>query len=868
MATGDQIGRYMSLRYPQAAALEVLEAIGSVIDFKNSSLESVATIASEKSKDAKPIKFDTAFPSFCFALATGVGKTRLMGAMIYYLWKVKGHRDFFILAPNITIYDKLRAELSTAHPKYMFVGLSDFPAPQVFDGDSYLRFRPEQIVFDNPPNVFIFNISKILTARTDTEFKFHRFNELLGNSFSAILREMGDLVVLMDESHRYRGEASLAAINHLRPALGLEFTATPKYKGNVVYSYALAQAIGHFVKTPTVVTRTNLTTSDAEEIERIKLIDGMARHEVKKGRLLEYCQARNLPSVKPFVLISTKDTTHASQVRALIESAGFCERTYQGKVIEIHSGKTGAESDENVQRLLSVEHPTSTVEVVIHVNMLKEGWDVKNLYTVIPLRASVSDILTEQTIGRGLRLPFGELTGDADLDALEIISHDRYAELIAAAKDSPLFKFRELTEDDLRPVKTVPVAHNFVDMERVLDSIARAQPQLFISELSDEAKLNEVVRTLVEEQAAVQQRLSSVGEVAAAGEAAVTAAQESLFPSETDRPHDFDAAELEADLKDRLREYSKLAIDVPWIIADTTTEAKLQPFEVRVTVGPFELVDQRILRHELASGEETIGETVEVIDVENPRAFLAGRLIDSVDEIDAQHDKDAILAIVDKYLAQISRPKGDLGKIVHLYRDAIVNDISRQIELHIQDETKVSLHVRAGFIKFRPYSKTILAKEGIVHFEETVPRSDVRRYLFTGYKKSLYSQVAFDSTAEKDFATLLEKDPAVIKWIRPPDGNLPIYYRGREYNPDFLVETADCKYMIEVKMAKELYPVIDTAVRDKALAALRWCEATSQIPGAKRWEYRLLPDSVIDVRGELQFVIGQAIVIGSAGRTS
>src|SRR5690606_38810644 len=115
------------------------------------------------------------------------------------------------------------------------------------------------------------------------------------------------------------------------------------------------------------------------------------------------------------------------------------------------------------------------------------------------------------------------------------------------------------------------VAHNFVDMEKVLDRISHAQPQLFISELSDEAKLNDVVRTLVAEQAAVHQRLSSIGEVAAAGEEALTTAQENLFPTETDRPQTFDAAKLEADLKDRLREYSKLAIDVPWINADTTT---------------------------------------------------------------------------------------------------------------------------------------------------------------------------------------------------------------------------------------------------------------------------------------------------------
>ena len=372
MSTPEQISQYMSLREPQREALQVLHEISFTLDYKTAALDTASAIATEKSKAAKPVTFDTQFPSFCFALATGVGKTRLMGACIYYLWKTKGYRNFFILAPNITIYDKLRAELNPAHPKYMFIGLADMPVPQVYDGDTYVRFNPDQMLFGNPPNVFIFNISKILPTKKDKQpeenpsanrstepfrFKFYQYQETLGAAFGALLQGMPDLVVLMDESHRYRGPAFLAAINNLRPALGLEFTATPSYKQNVTYSFDLAHSMGRFVKTPTVVTRTNLTTSDQQEIEKLKLMDGMTLHEMKKCRLLEYCQANKLPLVKPFVLISTRDTTHASQVRAYVESDDFCEGQYKGKVIEIHSGKSGAESDENVQRLLSVESP-------------------------------------------------------------------------------------------------------------------------------------------------------------------------------------------------------------------------------------------------------------------------------------------------------------------------------------------------------------------------------------------------------------------------------------------------------------------------------------------------------------------------------
>jgi type III restriction enzyme len=864
-----QISRYMSLREPQYTAVEVLDEISATVDYQTAQSDVVAAIASEKSRYTKPVQFDTEFPSFCFALATGVGKTRLMGACIYYLWKQKGYRNFFILAPNITIYNKLRAELSPAHPKYMFLGLSDFPRPEVYDGDNYLRFNPQQVGLFGQACVFIFNISKIFTARTDMEFKFHSFDEDLGNSFSAILQGMDDLVVLMDESHRYRGEASLRAINHLKPVLGLEFTATPlKQQKNVIYSFGLAQAIGRFVKTPTVVTRTNLTTSDAEEIEKLKLLDGMARHEHKKGRLAEYYEANDLPVVKPFVLISTRDTQHAAEVRNRIESESFCEGHYKGKVIEIHSGKSGAESDANVQRLLTVEQPTSTVEIVIHVNMLKEGWDVRNLYTIIPLRASTSEILTEQTIGRGLRLPFGQPTGDPDLDALEIISHDQYARLIQEARDNPLFKFKEIDAQDLRPVKVERVTHEFLDLEKVLDRISQRRDILFTTELTNEQRLNDVVQSLIAEQVAAFERRNdrTTSNEIETTEQMPTQIQDSLFPTliEDVEAKVFDPIALEAELKERLRRFALANIDVPRITTDTFSDRKLEPFAVTVNFGPFQLVDQRVLAHELGSGKERMGERLEVMDIENPRAFLAGRLIDAIDEIDVANDKETALRLVDAYLAQLNKSPEELGKIAHLYRDLIIKDLKNQIEAHIQDETKVESSVRSGFVQFKPYSKTILAKDGLVPYSQTVPKSDIRRYLFDGFKKSFYPQVPFDSTPEKDFAAVLERDPAVLKWVRPPDGNVPIRYRGRSYDPDFIVETAEMKYIIEVKARKELEPVMDNEVREKALAAIDWCEKASSLAGTKPWEYKLVPDDVIGPTRDLRFLLSHAARIFSS----
>lgn len=101
--------------------------------------------------------------------------------------------------------------------------------------------------------------------------------------------------------------------------------------------------------------------------------------------------------------------------------------------------------------LLSLEKPDNKIEIVIHVNMLKEGWDVTNLYTIVPLRASASETLTEQTIGRGLRLPYGERTSIDEVDRLSIVSHDKYEAIINLANDPESLVRKVYYIDDAEP---------------------------------------------------------------------------------------------------------------------------------------------------------------------------------------------------------------------------------------------------------------------------------------------------------------------------------------------------------------------------------------------------------------------------------
>ena len=83
--------------------------------------------------------FERDFMSLTFALATGVGKTRLMGAFIAYLYTQYNIRNFFVVAPNTTIYEKLKRDLSDFNSsKYVFRGLGCFSrAPQIITDDDY-----------------------------------------------------------------------------------------------------------------------------------------------------------------------------------------------------------------------------------------------------------------------------------------------------------------------------------------------------------------------------------------------------------------------------------------------------------------------------------------------------------------------------------------------------------------------------------------------------------------------------------------------------------------------------------------------------------------------------------------------------------
>ena len=176
--------------------------------------------------------FEREFPSLCFALATGVGKTRLMGAFISYLHLAHGIDNFFVLAPNLTIYNKLIADFTPNTPKYVFKGIAEFATDAARDHHRrQLRAarRVRGTLFDDWRATSTSSTSPRSTreVRGGKAPRIKRLSEYIGESYFDYLAGLPDLVLLMDESHRYRASAGVRAINELKPILGLELTATP-----------------------------------------------------------------------------------------------------------------------------------------------------------------------------------------------------------------------------------------------------------------------------------------------------------------------------------------------------------------------------------------------------------------------------------------------------------------------------------------------------------------------------------------------------------------------------------------------------------------------------------------------------------------
>lgn len=374
-------------------------------------------------------------------MATGAGKTYLMAALIEYLSRF-GVKNVMVVVPPSTVLENKTVQNFTLGSRRYVDGFSS--APQVVSPGNYGAWRAGQSeLFRNAadgPMVYVFNVSQLIEpkkvdARAGTEEGMRRkirdHQEESGSLYDYLVN-LHDLVVIADESHLFGTSAKAfnQALKDLRPAATIGLTASASDTDHVIFHYPLYSAIEDgYVKSPMLVYRENGYPKDSAE-ER-QLLDAVSLLRNKEAAYEAYGKA-NFPGesgeakrTKPLLFVVCESVAHAGDVTKILQGPGYFGDPEA--VLQFDNKHNDAVT---LRRLDELDSPASTVRAIVSVDRLKEGWDTKRVAVMCALRAMSSDILTQQTMGRGLRLPFGARTGVAELDQLDILSHKSFKSLL------------------------------------------------------------------------------------------------------------------------------------------------------------------------------------------------------------------------------------------------------------------------------------------------------------------------------------------------------------------------------------------------------------------------------------------------------
>lgn len=398
--------------------------------------------------------FDESWTRYMVKMATGAGKTKVMGLAIVWSYFHKLYeadsplsQNFVVIAPNIIVLNRLLKDFEGLQ---MFLH-EPFIPDNGFEGQDWRNdFQPTLHVQDDlrpiteTGNIFLTNIHRVFFNDAPEQTLEATFLGLKpkpdadtsrGLDLGKVLRsdKVKDLVVLNDEAHHVHDKSlawfqSIEDIsnrmklkNGRRISLQGDFSATPKHTKGAIFvqtisDYPLVEAIKQgVVKSPVLpdeASRMKIKQKDSKDfVERY--------HDFLHLGYLEWeMQYEELKSQKtPILFIMTMNTKEAD------EAAAFLERTYplmkdavltihtnnQGDISESASSKKAKEELEKLRKAAdAIDSDKSPYKAVVSVLMLREGWDVRNVTTIVGLRPFKADskILPEQTIGRGLRKMF------------------------------------------------------------------------------------------------------------------------------------------------------------------------------------------------------------------------------------------------------------------------------------------------------------------------------------------------------------------------------------------------------------------------------------------------------------------------------
>ena len=399
--------------------------------------------------------FPEDWPRYVLKMATGAGKTKVLSLLIAWSFFHKLYEDdsqlsrnFLVITPNIIVLDRLRAD---------FDGLKIFFNDPILpsnghDGRNWrddfqvtLHIQDDVRVIRDIGNIFLTNVHRVFLSEVpdpslDDDDLGNYFLEPFGakpsgkttdskTDLGEIIREVEELAVFNDEAHHIHNPKmawfkSIQNIHHrmlqkdTRLALQIDLTATPRHDNGAIFvqtvsDYPLVEAIHqNVVKHPVLpdaASRAKLHEhTSALFTEKYTDYLALGIEEWRKS----YAEHEALGK-KAVLFVMVDDTRNCDDVGAYLET--ICPE-FEGAVLVIHTKNNGeiseAASGKNKEELEllrkqsnEIDSWTSPFKAIVSVLMLKEGWDVRNVTTIVGLRAYVaeSNILPEQTLGRGLR---------------------------------------------------------------------------------------------------------------------------------------------------------------------------------------------------------------------------------------------------------------------------------------------------------------------------------------------------------------------------------------------------------------------------------------------------------------------------------
>lgn len=789
---------------------DLLESIAARMDLRGPNADAVETLAVRLSWHEAVQGQTTPFEGVIDA-ATGVGKTYILAAAMEY-FATKGTRNFAVIAPGRTILDKTVANFTPGHPKSLLGGMEFEPVVITAENFSTPAMRA---VMDDPEQVklFIFTVQALTKPERNPEGrKTHKFQEGLGKAFYEHLDGCDDLIVFADEHHCYYGKAFSDAVRGLTPRAIVGLTATPHSKTpaeDIIFRYPLAAAIADkLVKTPVLVGR-----KDDRSDDLTKLLDGTRLLEAKQTALNRYCDEHGVPRVNAVMLVLAQSIDEAKALEQLVLQPSFSGGRYQGHTLVV----TSESPDEDLQRLDEVEDPESAVRIVFAVNKLKEGWDVKNVYVLASMRASVSSILTEQTLGRGLRLPFGQYTGIELLDTLEVLAHERYDDLL---------RRKDVIRESFVDHRTVIVVERNAAGDEV--PVARQVPV--------SVEMGENVHgdpTAAGDGVTPEPIIGSVEERQEQAEKEAQAVAVELSPR----------ADLPALQVPRLQ---MTAVQSEWSFSDITDTAPFRELGRRIAANPAdELRRVRLSAHVTGSGNLRGTEVLPEQTVDRIESAAAAVPLDTSRQ-----------ALIDAMLnAPVAPGRGKQNAAAARLVDAFIDGLGAHAEGLL---SSFGRRAADGLVQLlTDEHRRFLARPTYKEVVELVPLSKVRsgraevssdrfgaftrsRVGYTGWQRSMYQQVWFDSRTERDLANLLDSNDDIAYWVRLERGDLPILWQeGSSYNPDFIaVDATDVHWLIESKADRD---VTNEVVQAKRQQALRWAQhVTDDEQTTATWRYLLV----------------------------